>query len=817
MGTEWLADDAYRVFKSKLNELSSSVGANEAATRLRVIDTILFEVLRWDKNDVDVEKYTRATGYLDYMFGRAPVFSLVLEAKRDEAEFVLPKESYPASAIPFSLIAKQCPAAADALRQARGYATQYGARYSAITNGHQWLMALTFVPNQMAEDSLIFVFESLQAISDKFPVFYECFSEKAINTNLPNLRLLDARRGPAPQKLSANGIVNYPTPADRNKLANTLRSVLQLVWDEANFDTDNVIFLQHCYITPEASEDMLRVARELLEQRSATDVVVSAEHADPKKIIKEAESSAEKERPIVLVGRIGHGKSTFLNYLRLIEARSVLEQRYIQIDIDFLDEPATAHEVPAFILDEVERQLKDTYNIEMYSDDVTRQALKSELKDFHGSPRGKMLSKEGREKELEEAEVAFMEEYTKDRQKYFKYLVRLIRRGYRKSLAIFFDNLDRRPDDIQEVALLRASAIASEWAALVFVCLRPSTVQKSQTRGVLDTIAPRLITVSPPKTAPMLRKRFQYAAKFARGGLPPEAYSRAPLSNDVEASLPTVADVFEVCDQSILKKPYLAQQYEAVANGNVRQIIKYVRDTLTSAHLDTEKLIRKLHEEGAYDLSEHDTLRALLYGPFLHYEPNSSLFMNLLDIAHADATEHFSRILLLDYCQRHAVGGGTYGFVPINKVYAYMASIGYTTSHIDETISSVFGRRCIEGRDHDEETPELGDQIRITSLGSYHLTALVRKFIYLDAVVVDTPILDEKIRAKMFDARKILERIERARAFLRYLDHSADLLTDPEARRVWSDISVALVNNITDVERDAREHKRDPQNSVESA
>ena len=109
------------------------------------------------------------------------------------------------------------------------------------------MLALTFVPNQPIEDRMVFVFESVDAIERKFRMFFECFSSKAVRTNLPSSRLLDARRAPAPPKLSSR-IPSYPIHAERNKLINTLRRVLQLVWDEANFDPDNEVFLQHCYI-----------------------------------------------------------------------------------------------------------------------------------------------------------------------------------------------------------------------------------------------------------------------------------------------------------------------------------------------------------------------------------------------------------------------------------------------------------------------------------------------------------------------------------------------------------------------------------------
>jgi len=106
---------------------------------------MLFLVIGWDKTQVDTELYCREEGYADYAFRARDSISLILEAKRQGQTFVLPKVDLPASPVGFSLLAKESPAAESALRQALGYAASEGARYIAITNGHQWLLTLTFV------------------------------------------------------------------------------------------------------------------------------------------------------------------------------------------------------------------------------------------------------------------------------------------------------------------------------------------------------------------------------------------------------------------------------------------------------------------------------------------------------------------------------------------------------------------------------------------------------------------------------------------------------------------------------------------------
>ncbi|SRR6266403_87728 len=63
--------------------------ANEAETRLKVIDRVLFEVLEWTHDDVSVEERTPEDGntkFVDYIV-RTAGSSFVIEAKKVGAEF----------------------------------------------------------------------------------------------------------------------------------------------------------------------------------------------------------------------------------------------------------------------------------------------------------------------------------------------------------------------------------------------------------------------------------------------------------------------------------------------------------------------------------------------------------------------------------------------------------------------------------------------------------------------------------------------------------------------------------------------------------
>jgi hypothetical protein len=57
--------------------------------------------------------------------------------------------------------------------------------------------------------------------------------------------------------------------------------------------------------------------------------------------------------------------------------------------------------------------------------------------------------------------------------------------------------------------------------------------------------------------------------------------------------------------------------------------------------------------------------------------------------------------------------------------------------------------------------------IRITTTGAYHLNNLPNLFVYIDAIIVDTPIFDNQVRGEIQDVESIEARIKRAKNFFK--------------------------------------------------
>jgi len=798
-------DVLFQRLLDKSSELESLTKAeNESTTRIRAIDTMVFDVLAWDKASVEGEKYCRDEGYADYVFSLNDRPCFVLEAKRSGIAFILPDREFQNRPYRFGILAEECPKAAKALNQAIGYAATLGARYVAVSNGHQWLFSLTFIHGQPLERRLIHVFESIDAISSRFSKFCSCFSKQGIEQNAVGRDLLDTLKIPAPPKLSSK-IPGYPVAASRNVYQNELSYILDYVWQIMSQDEGTLAFVENCYVNPTSHNDILSLVRELIDKRKNEDDILRQYDIESIDKLPHEIAHLPAERPFVVLGEVGRGKSSFLKYLRFIAAKDHLD-KYIQIELNFIDRPDTASEIPGFVYNEVERQLRENYSIDIHEDRFVRGVLHGDLQRLKKTPKGTLYFEDKRK--YKEIELIEIENAVKDRHSYLTKVMHHLKKGRENSIALFFDNLDRRRAEIQEEAFLKASSIARDWASLVFICLRPDTYYRSHTGGVLDAIAPTAFTVGNPDLALVLKRRFAYARAIARGDSISIGLTRAVPSHNISLDLPKVARIFESCEFMAWKKHGIIPMLEAVSNGNIRRLLDFARSILCSGNLDTAKILTRIEESGHYYIPDFEGVKTLLYGDYMHYDPSKSPFINIFDIRHSEPSDHFLCLGILHYLVKIPHDGGSRGYVQVDEVLKYMTALGYSYTPSLDAVRNMKQKHYVREPVDTGSGLSENDSIRITSLGRYHIFSLVDIFQYLDATTIDTPVVDEGIREKIHDVQTIGEKLRRTEHFLDYLDNCSKSVQDQELQTTWRNISSAAKSNIAEIQTRNRDNKR---------
>ena len=140
-------------------------------------------------------------------------------------------------------------------------------------------------------------------------------------------------------------------------------------------------------------------------------------------------------------------------------------------------------------------------------------------------------------------------------------------------------------------------------------------------------------------------------------------------------------------------------------------------------------------------------------------------------------------------------GKGTFdGYVETSDLYESLQNYGYAPKQVDFAFFRGLEGRLVEsGKAEDQATPTaVPKAVRVTSSGAYHIQNLIRMFVFADAVVVDTPILDKEARAGIGDVTDIEDRLMRTERFRSYLDAQWDRGGIHSEAFDWTSVSAEL-------------------------
>jgi hypothetical protein len=246
----------------------------------------------------------------------------------------------------------------------------------------------------------------------------------------------------------------------------------------------------------------------------------------------------------------------------------------------------------------------------------------------------------------------------------------------------------------------------------------------------------------------------------------------------------------EMLEDGLKKNPPLIEFLDNMSSGNLREALGMVTAFVGNGHVDSTKIINAIKTGGYYTLAVHEFIRAIIYGDLEYFQPSRNGVVNLLDIASNDAREHFLLAILLSYIEKHGQVGHMDGYVFRTAIYAYAQSLGYHPVQVDSALIRAADTTWRLLQPAPNEPPDSSSRYRITTAGAYAYKRLLELFVYLDAMIVDTPIVVPKFRSDIRDAKMLDERIARVGSFLDYLDQCwTGVPGEVKAQFDWSKVS----------------------------
>ncbi|MDR3727787.1 MAG: hypothetical protein P4K86_12170 [Terracidiphilus sp.] len=771
---------------------------NEATTRLHLIDSLFLDCLGWTKDEMVLEE-EHGGEYADYTF-LLPRRTLIIEAKREGIDFEVPAgKSRIEMSIP--VLNRLEPAIGNAIKQAAGYCQRRGVPFGAVSNGHQLIAFLASRNDAVPPlDGQALVFSSIEEMEANFTDLWNALSKEGVRERRLILRLTSSVPS-IPQKLSAT-VVPYPGVIQRNVLQNELLTLSGLILEDIVPSPElEAQFLRECYSQSGQLSQFSLASKEVLQSRYAA--MFPANSPSPfvapavtrQGVSEDMLSLTIGRQPILLLGDVGVGKTTFIRNLIKVDAASVFENA-IALHLNLGSEAALETDLRRYVQQEIEEQLREDYQIDIFESSFVRATYAADLKRFERSVAGELQKHNPELYQIKQIEE--LGRLTLQRVDHIKRSLEQITQNRRKQVVVFLDNADQRDDSTQEAAFLIAQEISQRWPALVFVSLRPETFNRSLKRGALTGYHPKAFTISPPRIDQAIQKRLRFALKITRGKVPVSRLQHVGIK------LENLTTIVLIILQSLEYDPSIFELLDNLSGGNIRAALVMLTAFIGSGHVNTKKMI-DIYETSnpkKYYIPPHEFMRAVIYGDSIHFDPSRSLIANVFDISSNDRREHFLLPLLLGSLERFGSTSSNSGFVESKQLYDSLQNMGFSPDQIDFAVARAVDKKLVQmsGRPVQMDSADLASSMRITSPGLYHAIRLAGSFYYIDAVIVDTPILDDSVREKVRNVQPIGDRLARAEIFIKeYLDPAWESIAKDAIGFDWSTLSVEAVQQIEDI------------------
>jgi hypothetical protein len=773
---------------------------NEAETRFKILDELILHVLGWPKSQTNLECH-RSGSFTDYEL--AVPSQVVVEAKREGAHFDIPPGF---GETPKIQQLRDLSSELDAvITQAMQYGQQRGIAIAVVSNGHQLAAFLASRQDGVApDDGRALLFSSLAEMGKRFRELWESLSPAGVQADYLRGRLRARALVPPPGKLSRS-LVGYPGFKNRNPLAADLQILGGVFIEDVAKDPGlEESFLRATYCKSGALSQYALVSREILGARysqvfDASSEVSSAPATTTKGVnpalTQDMFAAALRRRPILLVGDVGAGKTMFIRNLTTVEARSELRDAMVMY-LDFGSKPALATELKRSVAKELKNQLLEKYQIDIEERSFLRGAYHSELSRFVKGIYGSL--KDTAPAEYAQREREMLANHLGDEDEHLRKSLEHVSKGHKKQVVIFLDNVDQRPIGFQEEVFLIAQSIAEHWPATVFVSLRPETFAQSKVSGALAAYQPRVFTIDPPRVDRVVTSRIEFALSTLKNT------GSLPSTSSFSFQSSSLTDYLTVIQRSLQSGGPIVEFLDNMSAGNIRKALDFLQTFIGSGHVDSRKILDIESNGGAYTLPLHEFLRAVMFGDKAYYDPKTSPIPNVLDISTADGREHFLVPLFVSCAEQLGVTGVMGGYVERTKLLNHLQPLGFQLPQLESGL-----KRCLDA--NLLATPGGGpdDRLRVTTRGAYVVKRLLQSFPYVDAVLVDTPVLEPTTRSRLRDVTTIDERAARCAEFAAYLDRQwcfgADEINLPFS---WPAVGAALKHDIDKVLLSAQRRRK---------
>jgi hypothetical protein len=728
--------------------------ANEAATRLKVVDRILREVLEWTDNDIHPETHVSEDGkstFADYVLKTANV-GVVVETKKVGASFGSPKAQRK-ERLSKTFVSGEL---GDAIVQARDYCRGLGIDFAVVTNGDAWIVFPAQRHDQVPfQESYALVFPSLRsALKDDFQEFRDLLARDAVVNGSLETALIGRQENQLASRTLGHLLGSSGRTPRRNPIYPLIQPGIEVAFSDAISELEGDL-LERCYVsTPERTRFDQRIGMHLARKASLFSAqperpLKAGEHAA---LTKKLTSALNRARPLAIItlGSVGTGKTTFLEYTRKVSAATFFERRksgpyphWIYVDFRALTRTDRPKD---FILEHMLEYMK----VDPYFSDYNECIEPAYRSDIDALKRGPLFLLAKDEAKLNDKIVELI---AGDYAKVAPYVEKLVRNAARHTpIFLVVDNIDQVEEDQLESQLFADVLALGQLLELnIVISMRDSTYAKYRSAPVFDAYDFDPIQIDVPKISSVLSKRFQLA-KFLLADQGGEFIAE----NGARMKVDDASIFIDIVQGSVLGTE-VGVMIEVLANEDVRLALRMTRQFLETGYSNPGRALEHHRAGKRYTMPRHEALRAILQGGASVYKESLSTIGNPFDARLGRTEAQLLRLFILTGLVNLA-SVPSFRYVEVQLILELLRKVGFGTDATMRCIKDLCSIRFAFNLSHTDVTEY--SSVLPSRLGGYVARQLATDFVFLEAMMMDTFVPDEGTWSTL---RELTSQIEQER------------------------------------------------------
>jgi len=718
----------------------------ESDTRIKIIDTLLIEVLGWQKADILTEEQA-GKGFLDYKLSIDGLSKVIVEAKRDARGFELAERdcggAYKLSGPVFKNANLQ-----EGIAQAVHYSAYKGSELACVTNGREWVV---FRSNRIGDgldtlDGMAFVFPTLKCVREQFRTFYDLLAKPQVKNLMFRGAFQQAegriiRHSDFEKRLRPQASARFlAQPEIVPALDRIMTSFFQRLTDEHDKE-----MLEECFVETKeskvAEQRLLRLAEDLvghirpLDTRSGGQLTKILEHARRTKL----------NQFILIVGTKGAGKSTFVQRFFDLRLPSELRGVCIPIHVNLADSDGDEHR----ILDWLRLTLLEKAEHALGGGTPTWDEIIGHMffSEYQRWSTGSM--KHLYERDKQDFKVQFGQHIEKIRSEnpleYIRGLLRNLVLGRKQLPCLVFDNADHFSIELQERVFQFARSLFEQELCVVIMPITDKTSWQLSRQGALQSFENEALLLPTPSAKQVVEKRIAFVLKKLKEDEPKEKDTYF-FGKGIRVEFSDLLKFITALEEVFLNSDKTGYWLGCLSNHDIRQVLVLSRDVINSPHLGFDEAFKAYVTRSAMEIPEGKIRRAMVRGRYDIYPADSHKFVhNIFDLNAELKTSPLLGLRILQVAKDAAIHHGETktAYIPKNDLVAYMCGMAFERRAVTLWLDALLKRALLFNYDPTCVEENNATQLEISASGELHLFWGCGGYDYIFAMAETTPVRDE--------------------------------------------------------------------------